>query len=239
MIVSGIHGRWATNCRHPRIVSDVKNRTAPATAQVLPAAAAAVTINEITPRYDVTGIRSAGRPAIAGREDAMAERDPERNQRDPRAREVPPVPLVGDHEPDHVREVPGQERGQPGHEPVVVAEQEHVAGQAQHERDDEPRPHLGIGRVEGDRGADQRHERERLAPHLGRAVVRPPAPPVGDGERCRGDEPHSGRRGHIDIVAPRSDRLCDRVQRSVRGSTVPRRVASRAGRGAPAFPAPT
>ena len=101
------------------------------------------------------------------------------------------------------------------------------------------RPNRGIGRVEGDRGADQRHECERLAPHLRRPVMRPAAPPVGDRERRRRRRTtHRSPRSRDSHCPAGRVGSCDRVQRSRDGATVRRRVASRAGRGAPAFAAP-
>ena len=129
---------WATNCRHPRIVSDARNSSAPAIAHMSPAAAAEATISEITPRYDATGIRNAGRRSTAPARMRRPSVTPRGIKTIHIARSTT-IPLVGDHEPDHVRDVSGQERGQPAHEPRLVAEQEHVTGEAQHERDDEPR----------------------------------------------------------------------------------------------------
>ena len=234
MIATGIHGRCDTNCRHPRIVSDDRNSTAPATAHQLPAAAATATINEITPRYDATGTRNAGRRSTA----PATMRRPTVTARTPN----PIHASANDHQrhgsastnPTTYARCPARNAASPGTNQESSPSRNTSPASDSTSATTNQRPHDGIDRVEGDRGADQGDERERLAPQLGRPMMRPAAPPVGDGEHRGRDQPHTGRRRHLRHCAcghHAGSARCRNtassiVQRSRDGPSVHRRVAA-------------
>ena len=200
---SGIHGRRFTKFRQPRIVSEATNSAAPTTAH-----AVAGGRRGDRHRRDDRQVGDDRAPELrvvrsCADDDAAAGDRHEGRQRAERHRGRPPPPVGRGDESGGVGEMSAEERRQPEHEPPVV-EQQYVAGERERERDDEPHAHRRIGRVERDRHADEGEQRERLAPELGRMVVRGGAPPVGDRghHRDRREDPRCRRHGAFVMGGP-------------------------------------
>jgi hypothetical protein len=112
-------------------------------------------------------------------------------------RSARPGGLPAHDEPGDVREVTDEERPETGDEQsligmvVVDQHQEHVAGERQDQRDQEPHSHGGIDRVDRPCGGKQRHHRRRLREVLERPIRRRDGPPVDgcDAEREPDERP--------------------------------------------------
>ena len=180
MIVTGIQRRRADELTPARAPSPTRRTTPRRRSRTsCPSPRRHRTSTEIARRYAVTAGPSTGFERRAARTICTPTVPARSAIADERRTERRPRPVRRDHETDRVRDVRQQERDQTrertacrrraGTRRRPASSTSATTNHARRRR---------IDRIERERHPDEGDQRERLAPHLDRPVVGPPAPPV-------------------------------------------------------------